>query len=99
MKIILICIKNFQEYILDNIKNLIDNGNTDIDVITEQSFFKNFQEFDKIGITLVDIKTLDDYYSNNFNKNSKLDKSYRGGFWHLCSLRLFYLYSYIFFFI
>jgi hypothetical protein len=30
MKIILICIKNFQEYILPNIKNLIDNGNTDI---------------------------------------------------------------------
>ena len=89
MKIILVCIKNFQQYILDNIKNLIDNGNVDIDIITEKSFFKYFTDF---NITLVDIKTLDDY---NFNKNSKLDKNYRGGFWHLCSLRLFYLYSYI----
>lgn len=90
MKIILICIKNFQEYILDNIKNLIDNGNTDIDVITEKSFFNHFYSFD--NITLVDVNKLDDY---NFNKKSKLDKNYREGFWHLCSLRLFYLYSYI----
>lgn len=92
MKIILVCIKNFQEYIIDNIKNLIDIGNTDIDVITEQTFFKYFKN---LNITLIDVKTLDDYYSNNFNKKSKLDKNYRGGFWHLCSLRLFYLYSYI----
>jgi hypothetical protein len=89
MKIILVCIKNFQEYILDNIKNLIDHGNTDIDVITEEKFFNHFYD---LNITLVNTNTLNDY---NFNKKSKLDKNYRGGFWHLCSLRLFYLYSYI----
>ena len=97
MKIILICIKNFQEYILDNIKNLIDHGNTDIDVITEKTFFNHFNHFNDLNnfnniITLIDKNTLHDY---NFNKISKLDKNYRGGFWHLCSLRLFYLYSYI----
>lgn len=93
MKIILVCIKNFQEYILDNIKNLIDNGNIDIDIITEEIFFKYFKDFTEFNnIKLIDVKTLGDY---NFNKKSKLDKNYRGGFWHLCSLRLFYLYSYI----
>jgi hypothetical protein len=39
MKIIFVCVGNFQEYILDNIKNLKLFKNNDIVVITESKFF------------------------------------------------------------
>lgn len=88
MKIIFVCVGNFQEYILDNIKNLKLFKNNDIVVITEQKFFHYFSD----DIILVDCATLEDY---GFNNKSLLDKNFRNGFWHLCSLRFFYLYSYI----
>jgi hypothetical protein len=89
MKIVLVSVGNFQEYMLDNIKNLHLHNNKDITVITEKEFFKYFSEY---NIELIDKNTLDDL---NFNTNSRLDKSFRNGFWHLCSLRLFYLYTYL----
>ena len=39
MKIILVSIGNFQEYIIDNIKNLKLFNNNDITVITDNKFF------------------------------------------------------------
>ena len=39
MKIILVSIGNFQEYILDNIKNLLLFNNNNITVITNKEFF------------------------------------------------------------
>jgi hypothetical protein len=96
MKIILVSVGNFQEYILDNIKNLLLFNNYDITIITNKDFFINFKEFfnnfNDFKITLVDCNKLSD---NNFNINSQLDKGFRNGFWHFCSLRLFYVYSYI----
>lgn len=89
MKIILVTIENFQEYIIDNIKNLKLFNNNDITVITDNKFFYLLEDYD---VELVDCKKLEDY---NYNNNSKLDKHFRNGFWHLCSLRFFYLYSYI----
>jgi len=89
MKIILVCLTNFQEYIIDNIKNLIAHNNTDIVVITEPQFFQYFKEF---NIQLINKNDLNDH---GFNKKSQLDRHFRNGFWHLCSLRFFYLYSYI----
>lgn len=90
MKIILVSIGNFQEYILDNIRNLILHKNTDIVVITEKEYFGYFSGYPLV--TLVDKNILND---NGFEGKSKLDKVSRGGFWHLCSARLFYIYSYI----
>ena len=84
MKIILVSVGTFQEYILDNIANLYLFNNKDITVITEKEYF---QYFLKYNIELIDKNELNDL---NFNNNSKLN-----GFWHLCSVRLFYLYSYI----
>jgi hypothetical protein len=89
MKIILVSAGNFQEYIIDNIKNLKLFGNIDIVVITEKKFFPLLVD---LSVILVDTSDLEDF---NFNNNSQLDKNFRNGFWHLCSLRLFYLYSYI----
>jgi hypothetical protein len=89
MKVILVSVGNFQEYILDNIKNLLLFNNNDIVVITNKEFFCNFTDY---SVTLVDCNELPDY---SFNSNSRLDKGFRNGFWHYCSLRLFYVYSYI----
>jgi len=89
MKIILVSTGNLQEYIIDNIQNLKLFGNNDIVVITENHYFDKLKDLD---VTLVDSSELDDY---NFNNTSNLNKHFRNGFWHLCSLRFFYLYSYI----
>ena len=89
MQIILVCLKNFQSYILDNINNLLAFDNNDIHVITEVEFFNYFEN---LPITLVDCSKLDDF---NYNLNSQLDRNFRNGFWYLCSLRFFYLYSYM----
>jgi len=89
MKVVLVCIGNFQEYILDNIKNLHLHNNRDITIITEKEYFKNFEEF---NIELIDRTTLDDL---GFDELSLLDKKFRNGFTHYCSLRFFYLYSYL----
>ncbi len=87
MKIILVCIGNFQSYILDNIKNLIAFGNKDIDVIISPEFTCYF---DNLDINIINANNL-----NDFNFNSNLDKNFRNGFWHLCSKRLFLLYAHI----
>ena len=64
MKIVLISIKNFQNYIIDNIKNLKLFGNNDICVITEKKFFYLLENLD---VELVDTSSLED-----FNYNSPL---------------------------
>jgi hypothetical protein len=89
MKIILVSVGNFQDYIIGNIINLKLFNNNDITVITDKKYFSIL---DGWGIDLVDCNELDDC---NFKDHSKLDRSFRNGFWHLCSLRFFYLYSYI----
>ena len=89
MQIILVCLKNFQSYILDNINNLLAFDNNDIHVITKVEFFNYFEN---LPIKLVDCSKLDDF---NYNLNSQLDRNFRNGFWYLCSLRFFNLYSYM----
>jgi len=89
MKIILVSVGNFQEYILDNINNLLLFNNNDITVITNKDFFYHFNNY---SITLIDYTELND---NDFTIKSQLDKKFRNGFWYYCSLRLFYVYSYI----
>lgn len=89
MKLILVCLENFQDYIFENINNLLLFNNNDITLITNKKFFIKFLN---INIKLIDCDNLDDI---DYNNNSKIDKTFRNGFWHLCSLRMFYLYSYI----
>jgi hypothetical protein len=90
MKIIYVCIGNFQEYIIDSITNTKKVGNNDIVVLTEQKFFKKFDSVPYVA--LVDVSELDDH---GFNQSSRLDRGFRNGFWYLCSLRLIYVSSYM----
>jgi hypothetical protein len=88
---VLTCLVNFQEYILDSVRNLIVNGNRRIVVITEPQYLSRFAEFP--AITLIDKNSLSDEFG--FEAKSNLDRTFRDGFWHLASARLFVLYAYL----
>ena len=88
---VLTSLVNFQEYILDSIRNLQFHRNRRIVVITESAFFPRFAEFP--DVELVDATTLHDEFE--FGSRSRLDNQFRGGFWHLASARLFVLYAYL----
>jgi hypothetical protein len=90
MNIVLVCINNFQEYILDNIEVLSSLNHENIYVLTNRIFF---EKFDKYNIHLVDIDELQD--SHDFYSKSTLNKDFREGFWTLTSLRFFYIYEFM----
>jgi hypothetical protein len=92
MHVVLVCINNFQEYILTNIKQLIRLGHTSIYVITNREFFDYFLGYLE-NIQLVAIEELSDSY--DYNTNTRLDNQFRGGFWALTSARFFYLYEFM----
>ena len=88
-QVILISTGVFQTYIKENINQLL-KLDFDIHVIIDSNFFKSMDEY-KTSIKLIDTSSL----HTNFDKNSKLDKHFRGGFWNNASKRLFLLYEYI----
>lgn len=89
--VVLTSLVNFQEYILDSVRNLIVHGNKRVVVITEPEFFTRFSEFPTVQ--LVDKSSLIDEFG--FESKSTLDKGFRNGFWHLASARFFILYAYL----
>lgn len=92
MNIVLVCINNFQEYILDNIQQLINLKHDNIYILTNDEFFNLFDKFsDKIK--LISVESLPDTF--NYYSKTSLDKSFRGGFWALASLRFFYIYEFM----
>ena len=93
MKIILVSIGIFQEYLIDNIKNLLLHNNNDIVVITENIFFENFKEYK--SIQLIDKNELQSEYITNYKNFSRLDRNWRDGFWYNTSLRMFYVHAYM----
>ena len=92
MNIVLICIGNFQEYILDNIRQLIETSNDMIYVLTNYQFFHKFIDY-TTKILLVPIEELPDSY--NYMGRSALNRTSRDGFWVYTSMRFFYLYEFM----
>jgi len=90
MNIILVCINNFQEYILDNIEVLLSLKHENIYVLTNKHFFEKFRHY---NVYLIDIADLHD--SHDFYSKTSLDKDFREGFWSLTSLRFFYIYEFM----
>ena len=91
-KIVLVCINNFQEYILDNIRQLIRLNHKNIYILTNKVFFPRFKDFIN-KITLINIEELQEDY--NYYSNTTLDKNCKNGFWALTSLRFFYIYQFM----
>lgn len=92
MNIVLVCLKNFQPYILTNIEQLIKLDHKNIFIITNSYLFHYFENY-KLKINLINADELIDSY--NFEKATTLNKWFRNGFWMLASLRLFYVYEFM----
>ena len=92
MNIVLVCIDHFQDYILSNINQLLKLNHDKIYVLTNKLFFDRFDEF-KNKIHLINIDNLTDNY--DYYINTRINKSFRGGFWALASLRFFYIYEFM----
>lgn len=87
MEVILISTGIFQEYLITNIKQLLLLG-YDVTLITDSNYLNKI----KIkNINIVETESL----STDFDSKSKLNRSFRNGFWHSCSKRLFLLYEYM----
>jgi len=88
-QVILVSTGIFQTYIKENINQLL-KFDFDIHVILDRPFFNNLSEY-KSTIKIIDSTSLE----TNFDKKSKLNKHFRGGFWISTSKRLFLLYEYM----
>lgn len=88
MQIILVCLKNKQDYITDCIHNLKLFENNDIVLLTDiHEYIENFKDVQVIDVSEYDL--------NYFDNKNRLNNEYRNGFWTLTSKRLFYVYEYM----
>ena len=92
MNVVLVCIGNFQEYILDNIRQLIRLKHENIWVLTDTVFFEKFSEY-KDNIKLIAVESLED--SLRFGEKNRYEKQFRNGFWTFVSQRFFYIYEFM----
>jgi hypothetical protein len=90
MNIVLVCVHNFQPYLLTNIKQLTRLGEDSIYVLTHASFFPYFEG---LSVRLIDVDTLEETF--HYREKSTLDIATRNGFWVCASLRFFYIYSFM----
>ena len=82
-------LNNLQEYIFDNIQHLKNHNNNDITVITDKKFNSLFEN---ININIINIEDLIPDY---INMSSKINNTYRNGFWELTSYRFKAIYEYM----
>ena len=90
--VVLVCLENFQEYILTNIAQLIKFGHTNIYVITNNHLMQEFESLSDM-IHLISVETLNDPFE--FAHKSTVNKEFRNGFLHHASARLFVLHSFM----
>lgn len=88
MKIVLVNLFNHQDYILDNIANLIRFRNNEITVITDEIFVGKFPS----TVTSIAVESLLPDYKEFTNK---VADSFRNGFWQLASYRFRALLAYM----
>jgi hypothetical protein len=88
-EVILVDTGYYQEYILDNIRNLQLFGNN-VTLIIDKAFAPNFSEFQNLNIIYTE-----DLNSYSFDQRTQLDGNFRNGFWRSCSKRFFYIYDYM----
>ena len=89
MELILVMLNNYQEYIIDNLNNLLRFNNKNITLITDKRFEKYFYDF---NLNLVYIEDLDENYINYTNS---LNTTFRNGFVYLTSYRFIAIYKYM----
>lgn len=97
MNIVLVTTGEFQEYIIDNIKQLLILKNKNIYVITNQIYFEKFNENDiykKIKLINADILN-DKFEYSKYNNLSNYINHKKPVFWFQTSNRFFVIYSFM----
>ena len=95
ISVVLVSLGPFYDYILDQIKQLIDLNHKQIYIITEKESFKYYENKND-SITLVPYEDLvEDELLKKYETSSKLDRSFRDGFWYFTSLRFFCIHSFM----
>tara|TARA_B110000967_G_scaffold204830_1_gene248113 strand:- start:5664 stop:6500 length:837 start_codon:yes stop_codon:yes gene_type:complete len=89
MEIVLVLLNNFQEYILDNIHNLLRLQNNDITVIADEKYINHFKEYN-INFICVEHIIID--YENYIKE---CNNTFRNGFWKLTTLRFLIIKEYM----
>jgi hypothetical protein len=92
MEIVLISLGNFQEYLIENLEQLL-KFNNQISVIIDKEFNHFLEKYHHNSN--VKIIFSEEFDLTDFEKNNKLDIFFRNGFWKLTSKRLFVLYQYL----
>ena len=88
-QVILVSIGSFQSYITNNIDQLLQ-FDFNIHVIIDDHFFGYMEKYKHV-VNLVDASKL----CTDFDNKSRLDKTFRNGFWHNASKRMFILNEYM----
>lgn len=91
MLIVLVMLNNFQDYILDNIANLIKFQNTNITLITDLKFINKFQTL----FPSLNVINVEDLIPNYANDMLETINSFRNGFWKLTTYRFNALQAYM----
>lgn len=94
--VVLTCIHNWQQYVVDCIKQILTfNPAVKIYLVTEQEFKEHLNEIiDKIEF--IDRKSLvPSELHKQFQKSNSIDSKFRNGFWLYTTERLFYLHELI----
>jgi hypothetical protein len=93
-EIILVNLGVFQDYILDNLRNLLEFGHT-ITVLVDPHLTKHFEGFHHhANVSLITTDQLEETLFD-VNKVPEKDKEFRDGFWQFTSQRLFYVHAYM----
>lgn len=90
--VVLICLGNFQEYIMTCISQLIKLGHTNVHVVTSRHLMDEFEPFAGL-VQVACADDLPDIY--DYKNKSKLNREFRGGFWYYASSRMFVLHAYM----
>jgi len=89
-ELIYVCLQNFQAHILISIAHARRIGNTRITVLCDDALLPRFGAAP--GVQLVPVSELQLF---RFDERDRMNRSYRDGFWSLCSKRLFCLAAYM----
>ena len=92
--IVLTCLRNFQEYIITNIEQLLTLGHKYIYILTNSYLIHHFENLkSKINIVIIDNYDLsNELISKNYNLEND---TFRNGFTTLTSARFLYIYEFM----
>ena len=88
MRIVLVVLSNFQNYVLHNILHMKQHGNHDIVVLTDRKFTTHFPEY-------VETYAMEDLLENYDTMVAAYQNDFRNGFWHWTSFRFYAILAYM----